>query len=144
DVTKTIDNKAFISYYDGGTIKYVEEITASATPDAKMMTNGGKYGAYNSTTGNIDWIVSANAMAKSYDNLIFDDTIPTGLTYVEGSLQYRNVESSTEMMSLQIPLNSTGTLAKAGDKNYPTKVDTTGNKIHLEFANLDNTRVFIK
>ncbi|MBC2268466.1 collagen binding domain-containing protein [Listeria sp. FSL L7-0083] len=144
DVTNTIDNKAFISYYDGGTIKYVEEVTASATPDAKMMTNGGKYGAYNATTGNIDWIVSANAMAKSYDNLILDDPIPTGLTYVEGSLQYRNVESSTEMMSLQIPLNSTGTLAKAGDKNYPTKVDTTGNKIHLEFANLDNTRVFIK
>ncbi|EAD2799910.1 LPXTG cell wall anchor domain-containing protein [Listeria monocytogenes] len=144
DVTKTIDNKASISYYDGGIIKYVDEVTASMTPDPGMMTNGGKYGAYNSTTGNIDWIVSVNAMAKNYDNLIFDDAIPTGLTYVEGSLQYRNVASTSEMMNLYIPLNSVGTIAKTGDKNYPTKVDTTGNKLHLEFANLDNSRVFIK
>ncbi|MBF2502804.1 SpaA isopeptide-forming pilin-related protein [Listeria marthii] len=144
DVTKTIDNKASISYYDGGIIKYVDEVTASMTPDPGMMTNGGKYGSYNSTTGNIDWIVSVNAMAKNYDNLIFDDAIPTGLTYVEGSLQYRNVASTSEMMNLYIPLNSVGTVAKTGDKNYPTKVDTTGNKLHLEFANLDNSRVFIK
>ncbi|MBF2588600.1 collagen binding domain-containing protein [Listeria marthii] len=144
DVTKTIDNKASISYYDGGIIKYVDEVTASMAPDPGMMTNGGKYGSYNSTTGNIDWIVSVNAMAKNYDNLIFDDAIPTGLTYVEGSLQYRNVASTSEMMNLYIPLNSVGTVAKTGDKNYPTKVDTTGNKLHLEFANLDNSRVFIK
>ncbi|TYV50710.1 SpaA isopeptide-forming pilin-related protein [Listeria monocytogenes] len=144
DVTKTIDNKASISYYDGGIIKYVDEVTASMTPDPAMMTNGGKYGSYNSTTGNIDWIVSVNAMAKNYDNLIFDDAIPTGLTYVEGSLQYRNVASTSEMMNLYIPLNSVGTVAKTGDKNYPTKVDTTGNKLHLEFANLENSRVFIK
>lgn len=144
DVTKTIDNKASISYYDGGIIKYVDEVTASMTPDPGMMTNGGKYGSYNSTTGNIDWIVSVNAMAKNYDNLIFDDAIPTGLTYVEGSLQYRNVASTSEMMNLYIPLNSVGTVAKTGDKNYPTKVDTTGNKLHLEFANLENSRVFIK
>ncbi|MBF2515414.1 collagen binding domain-containing protein [Listeria marthii] len=144
DVTKTIDNKASISYYDGGIIKYVDEVTASMAPDPGMMTNGGKYGSYNSTTGNIDWIVSVNAMAKNYDNLIFDDAIPTGLTYVEGSLQYRNVTSTSEMMNLYIPLNSVGTVAKTGDKNYPTKVDTTGNKLHLEFANLDNSRVFIK
>lgn len=83
-------------------------------------------------------------MAKNYDNLIFDDAIPTGLTYVEGSLQYRNVASTSEMMNLYIPLNSVGTVAKTGDKNYPTKVDTTGNKLHLEFANLENSRVFIK
>ncbi|MCD2254770.1 SpaA isopeptide-forming pilin-related protein [Listeria marthii] len=144
DVTKTIDNKASISYYDGGIIKYVDEVTASMAPDPGMMTNGGKYGSYNSTTGNIDWIVSVNAMAKNYDNLIFDDAIPTGLTYVEGSLQYRNVASTSEMMNLYIPLNSVGTVAKTGDKNYPTKVDTTGNKLHLEFANLENSRVFIK
>ncbi|MEQ52432.1 LPXTG cell wall anchor domain-containing protein [Listeria monocytogenes] len=144
DVTKTIDNKASISYYDGGIIKYIDEVTASMTPDPAMMTNGGKYGSYNSTTGNIDWIVSVNAMAKNYDNLIFDDAIPTGLTYVEGSLQYRNVASTSEMMNLYIPLNSVGTVAKTGDKNYPTKVDTTGNKLHLEFANLENSRVFIK
>ncbi|EGC2947814.1 LPXTG cell wall anchor domain-containing protein [Listeria monocytogenes] len=144
DVTKTIDNKASISYYDGGIIKYVDEVTASMTPDPAMMTNGGKYGSYNSTTGNIDWIVSVNAMAKNYDNLIFDDAIPTGLTYVEGSLQYRNVASTSEMMNLYIPLNSVGTVAKTGDKNYPTKVGTTGNKLHLEFANLENSRVFIK
>ncbi|MBF2363565.1 collagen binding domain-containing protein [Listeria marthii] len=144
DVTKTIDNKASISYYDGGIIKYVDEVTASMAPDPGMMTNGGKYGSYNSTTGNIDWIVSVNAMAKNYDNLIFDDAIPTGLTYVEGSLQYRNVASTSEMMNLYIPLNSVGTVAKTGDKNYPTKADTTGNKLHLEFANLDNSRVFIK
>lgn len=144
DVTKTIDNKASISYYDGGIIKYVDDVTASMTPDPAMMTNGGKYGSYNSTTGNIDWIVSVNAMAKNYDNLIFDDAIPTGLTYVEGSLQYRNVASTSEMMNLYIPLNSVGTVAKTGDKNYPTKVDTTGNKLHLEFANLENSRVFIK
>ncbi|WP_261798594.1 SpaA isopeptide-forming pilin-related protein, partial [Listeria monocytogenes] len=144
DVTKTIDNKASISYYDGGIIKYVDDVKASMTPDPAMMTNGGKYGSYNSTTGNIDWIVSVNAMAKNYDNLIFDDAIPTGLTYVEGSLQYRNVASTSEMMNLYIPLNSVGTVAKTGDKNYPTKVDTTGNKLHLEFANLENSRVFIK
>ncbi|MBC2192077.1 collagen binding domain-containing protein [Listeria sp. FSL L7-0229] len=144
DVTKTIDNKASISYYDGGIIKYVDEVTASMAPDPGMMTNGGKYGTYNSTTGNIDWIVSVNAMAKNYDNLIFDDAIPKDLTYVEGSLQYRNVNSTSEMMNLSIPLNSVGTVAKTGDKNYPTKVDTTGNNLHLEFANLDNSRVFIK
>ncbi|MPR73818.1 LPXTG cell wall anchor domain-containing protein, partial [Listeria monocytogenes] len=46
--------------------------------------------------------------------------------------------------NLYIPLNSVGTVAKTGDKNYPTKVDTTGNKLHLEFANLENSRVFIK
>ncbi|MBC2183535.1 collagen binding domain-containing protein [Listeria sp. FSL L7-0233] len=144
DVTKTIDNKASISYYDGGIIKYIDEVTASMAPDPGMMTNGGKYGTYNSTTGNIDWIVSVNAMAKNYDNLIFDDAIPKDLTYVEGSLQYRNVNSTSEMMNLSIPLNSVGTVAKTGDKNYPTKVDTTGNNLHLEFANLDNSRVFIK
>lgn len=144
DVTKTIDNKASISYHDGGTIKYVDEVTASMTPDPNMMTNGGKYGSYNSTTGNIDWIVSVNAMAKNYEKLIFDDAIPTGLTYVEGSLQYRNVASSNEMMNLYVPLNSTGVLAKTGDKNYPTKVEATDTNLHLEFANLENSRVFIK
>lgn len=51
DVTKTIDNKASISYYDGGIIKYVDDVKASMTPDPAMMTNGGKYGSYNSTTG---------------------------------------------------------------------------------------------
>ncbi|PZG32200.1 cell surface protein [Listeria ivanovii] len=144
DVTKTIDNKASISYYDGGVIKYVDEVSASMTPNASIMTNGGKYGSYNSTTGNIDWIVSVNAMSKDYENLIFDDDIPTGLSYVEGSLKYRNVASSTELLNLYVPLNSTGTLAASGDDNYPTKVETTSQKLHLEFANMGTSRVFIK
>ncbi|MHC5408508.1 SpaA isopeptide-forming pilin-related protein [Listeria seeligeri] len=144
DVTKTIDNKASISYYDGGVIKYVDEVSASMTPNSSIMTNGGKYGTYNSTTGNIDWVVSVNAMSKDYDNLIFDDEIPAGLSYVAGSLQYRNVASSTELLNLYIPLSSTGTLATAGDNNYPTKVDTTSQKLHLEFANMGTSRVFIK
>ncbi|MGC7134770.1 SpaA isopeptide-forming pilin-related protein [Listeria ivanovii] len=144
DVTKTIDNKASISYYDGGVIKYVDEVSASMTPNSSIMTNGGKYGSYNSTTGNIDWIVSVNAMSKDYENLIFDDDIPTGLSYVEGSLKYRNVASSTELLNLYVPLNSTGTLAASGDDNYPTKVETTSQKLHLEFANMGTSRVFIK
>lgn len=144
DVTKTIDNKASVSYYDGGIIKYVDEVSASIVPDSSIMKNGGKYGSYNSTTGNIDWIVSLNTMSKAYDNLIFDDDIPTGLSYVEGSLQYRNVASTSELLNLAIPLKSTGTLAVSGDKNYPTKVETTSKKLHLEFGNLDTSRVFVK
>ncbi|MCB2554727.1 hypothetical protein KQ711_14830, partial [Listeria monocytogenes] len=95
-------------------IKYVDDVKASMTPDPAMMSIGGKYGSYNSTTGIIDWIVSVNAMAKNYDNLILDDAIPTGLTYVEGSLQYRNGASTSEMMKLYIPLNSVVTVAKTG------------------------------
>nr|WP_281384475.1 SpaA isopeptide-forming pilin-related protein [Listeria immobilis] len=144
DVTKTIDNKASISYYDGGIIKYVDEVSASMVPDSSIMKNGEKYGSYNSTTGNIDWIVSLNTMSKAYDNLIFDDDIPTGLSYVEGSLQYRNVASNSELLNIAIPLKSTGTLAVSGDKNYPTKVETTSKKLHLEFDNLDTSRVFVK
>ncbi|EAD9710801.1 cell surface protein, partial [Listeria monocytogenes] len=143
-VTKTIDNKALISYYDGYIVRYVDEVTASITPEPSMLANGGKYGRYNQITKNVDWIVSVNAIAKNYNNLIFDDAIPTDLTYIEGSLEYRNVDSASEMMNLYIPLNSVGTLAKPGDKNYPTKVDTTGNNLHLEFANLGNSRLFIK
>ncbi|HEM1959577.1 TPA: collagen binding domain-containing protein, partial [Listeria monocytogenes] len=45
---------------------------------------------------------------------------------------------------LSIPLEIKGTLAQVGDANYPTKIDTSANKIHLEFGNLDTNRVFVK
>ncbi|MBC6130398.1 cell surface protein, partial [Listeria booriae] len=57
---------------------------------------------------------------------------------------YRNVASSNEMTSLGIPLSSTGVLAKPGDSNYPTAIDASAKKIHLEFANLGTGKVFVK
>ncbi|MBC1760346.1 collagen binding domain-containing protein, partial [Listeria ivanovii] len=145
DVTNNIDNKAFASYDDEtGTSRHIDEINSSATPDTSVMNNGGKYGSYNDATGNIDWIVSVNLMGKDYDNLVFDDEMPAGLSLVEDSLQYRNIDSTTEMLSLYVPLKTVGTLAVPGDNNYPTTIDTTSKKIHLEFANMETSRVFIK
>ncbi|SDW76946.1 Internalin-J precursor [Listeria ivanovii subsp. londoniensis] len=145
DVTNTIDNKADAIYYDEtGISRHIDEIKSEVTPDTNIMNNGEKYGSYNASTGNIDWIVSVNTMEKDYDNLIFDDEMPEGLTLVEDSLQYRNVDSTTEMLSLYVPLRTVGTLAVPGDNNYPTTIDTTSKKIHLEFANMGTSRVFIK
>lgn len=81
-----IDNKVFIFYYDGGIIKYVDDVKVFMILDLVMMINGGKYGLYNFIMGNIDWIVFVNVMVKNYDNLIFDDVILIGLIYVEGLL----------------------------------------------------------
>lgn len=83
-------------------------------------------------------------MGKKYDKLVLDDEFLDGTTFVEGSLQYRNVVNSSELTDLSIPLEIKGTLAQVGDANYPTKIDTSANKIHLEFGNLDTNRVFVK
>lgn len=76
--------------------------------------------------------------------MVLDDEFLDGTTFVEGSLQYRNVVNSSELTDLSIPLEIKGTLAQVGDANYPTKIDTSANKIHLEFGNLDTNRVFVK
>ncbi|WP_323686914.1 SpaA isopeptide-forming pilin-related protein [Listeria welshimeri] len=143
DVTSTLDNKAIITYYDDD-VYYSDTSGANVTPDPSIMNNGAKFGTFNQTTGNIDWIVSLNAKSTNSQKLIFDDDMPTGVSYVEGSLQYRNVASSNEMTSLSIPLSSTGVLAKPGDSNYPTAIDASAKKIHLEFANLGTGKVFVK
>ncbi|MBC2358360.1 cell surface protein, partial [Listeria welshimeri] len=143
DVATTLNNTALITYYDDD-VYYSDQSSAIVTPDSLIMNNGAKFGAYNRETGNIDWIVSLNAKSTNSQKLIFDDDMPTGVSYVEGSLQYRNVASSNEMTSLSIPLSSTGVLAKPGDSNYPTAIDASAKKIHLEFANLGTGKVFVK
>ncbi|EEO6590134.1 collagen binding domain-containing protein [Listeria monocytogenes] len=144
DGAKTLDNKASFSYFDGSLTQYSETIKAEATPETSILANGGKVGKWNPATGEINWIVSVNAMGKKYDKLVLDDEFLDGTTFVEGSLQYRNVVNSSELTDLSIPLEIKGTLAQVGDANYPTKIDTSANKIHLEFGNLDTNRVFVK
>lgn len=48
------------------------------------------------------------------------------------------------MMNLYILFNFVGIVVKIGDKNYLIKVDIIGNKLYLEFVNLENLCVFIK
>ncbi|AHI56689.1 SpaA isopeptide-forming pilin-related protein [Listeria ivanovii] len=145
DVTNKVSNKATLHYRDEiDQLQTIGEIVSSVTPEATIMLNGDKYGYYNKTTGNIDWIVSVNTMGEHYDNLIFNDDMPMGTAYVEGSLQFRKVNSTDEMLGLSIPLFSKGTLAKPGEKNYPTKIDISDIVINLEFEDFDNSRVFIK
>ncbi|EAV9864147.1 cell wall anchor protein [Listeria monocytogenes] len=141
---KTLENKAYISYYDGYITHYSDTKEASLEVDSKISENGAKFGEWDSYKGTTDWIVSLNSMATNFDNLIFDDEMPEGTSYVEGSLEFRQVAGSNELINLRVPLTSTGKLVKEGDKNYPTKIETTDKKIHLEFENLGNSQVFVK
>ncbi|ECR1113692.1 cell wall anchor protein [Listeria monocytogenes] len=141
---KTLENKAYISYYDGYITHYSDTKEASLEVDSKISENGAKFGEWDSYKGTTDWIVSLNSMATNFDNLIFDDEMPEGTSYVEGSLEFRQVAGPNELINLRVPLTSTGKLVKEGDKNYPTKIETTDKKIHLEFGNLGNSQVFVK
>ncbi|MDT9151130.1 hypothetical protein RSW37_25700, partial [Escherichia coli] len=73
DGAKTLDNKASFSYFDGSLTQYSETIKAEATPETSILANGGKVGKWNPATGEINWIVSVNAMGKKYDKLVLDD-----------------------------------------------------------------------
>lgn len=141
---QTLDNKAYISYYDGYITHYSDTKKASLEVDSKISQNGAKYGTWNYETGTIDWIVSLNAMNLDFENLIFDDEMVEGTSYVEGSLEFRRVGGPNELVNLNVPLASTGNLVKEGDKNYPTKIETTDKKIHLEFGDIGKSQVFVK
>ncbi|HCW6743013.1 TPA: MucBP domain-containing protein [Listeria monocytogenes] len=141
---KTLDNKAYISYYDGYITHYSDTKKASLEIDSKILENGAKYGVWNYETGTIDWIVALNTMGLDFENLIFDDEMPEGTSYVEGSLEFRRVSGPGELLNLNIPIASTGILAKEGDKNYPTKIEATDKKIHLEFSGFGQSKVFVK
>lgn len=141
---KTLGNKAYISYYDGYITHYSDTKEASLEIDSKISENGAKFGEWDSETGTTNWIVSLNSRATNFDNLIFDDEMPEGTSYVEGSLEFRQVSGPNELINLREPLTSTGKLIKEGDKNYPTKIETTDKKIHLEFGNLGTSQVFVK
>ncbi|WP_438940302.1 SpaA isopeptide-forming pilin-related protein [Listeria marthii] len=141
---KTLENKAYISYYDGYITHYSDTKEASLEIDSKISENGAKFGEWDSETGTTNWIVSLNSRATNFDNLIFDDEMPEGTSYVEGSLEFRQVSGPNELINLREPLASTGKLIKEGDKNYPTKIETTDKKIHLEFGNLGTSQVFVK
>ncbi|MBC2040066.1 collagen binding domain-containing protein [Listeria marthii] len=141
---KTLENKAYISYYDGYITHYSDTKEASLEIDSKISENGAKFGEWDSETGTTNWIVSLNSRATNFDNLIFDDEMPDGTSYVEGSLEFRQVSGPNELINLREPLTSTGKLIKEGDKNYPTKIETTDKKIHLEFGNLGTSQVFVK
>ncbi|ECW8277442.1 cell wall anchor protein, partial [Listeria monocytogenes] len=117
---------------------------ASLEIDTKISENGAKYGVWNYETGTIDWIVALNTMGLDFENLIFDDEMPEGNSYVEGSLEFRRVTEQNELLNLNVPLASTGILAKEGDKNYPTKIEATDKKIHLEFSDFGQSKVFVK
>ncbi|MBC1667970.1 cell surface protein, partial [Listeria welshimeri] len=69
DVTSTLDNKAIITYYDDD-VYYSDTSGANVTPDSSIMNNGAKFGTFNQTTGNIDWIVSLNAKSTNSQKLI--------------------------------------------------------------------------
>lgn len=141
---QTLENKAYISYYDGYITHYSDTKKASLEIDSKISDNGAKFGEWDSETGTTNWIVSLNSRATNFDNLIFDDEMPEGTSYVEGSLEFRQVSGPNELINLREPLDSTGKLVKEGDKNYPTKIETTDKKIHLEFGNLGKSQVFVK
>lgn len=141
---QTLENKAYISYYDGYITHYSDTKKASLEIDSKISDNGAKFGEWDSETGTTNWIVSLNARATNFDNLIFDDEMPEGTSYVEGSLEFRQVSGPNELINLREPLASTGKLVKEGDTNYPTKIETTDKKIHLEFGNLGKSQVFVK
>lgn len=141
---QTLENKAYISYYDGYITHYSDTKKASLEIDSKISDNGAKFGEWDSETGTTNWIVSLNSRATNFDNLIFDDEMPEGTSYVEGSLEFRQVSGPNELINLREPLTSTGKLVKEGDTNYPTKIETTDKKIHLEFGNLGKSQVFVK
>lgn len=136
-------NKARIWYYDKYLIYYEDTQTSGFTPSQNIMDNGGKFGKYNPTTGNIDWVVLLNSGGMNFDKLVFDDALAGKHTLIKDSVRFREVKTSDELTNLSTVLQSQQHLLTDADTNYPTNIELNKDSIHLDFENIKNKRVFV-
>ncbi|EAE6712927.1 LPXTG cell wall anchor domain-containing protein [Listeria monocytogenes] len=124
DVTKTIDNKASISYYDGGIIKYVDDVKASMTPDPAMMTN-----TY-STISLMSGLVSNTATTASPDYGSLPMTYKSRTTSISPAFTIGSGSGTATIGSLEITKvdkkDNTKKLAGAKFQLYTLEGDKAG------------------
>ena len=144
DQKTEIKNKATLNYGDTpGVVEYEAKgifTDPYYTGGTKLVRTGTSDNQYIYQ----DWLVLVNSKGTKFDMTTMEDTLPSGVELVPGSLRFEEVTSEDMLTNIQNYLRYDYNLLPEGADAYPTKIDTSNNKVDLEFGNLKSKRVYVK
>lgn len=129
-----------VALYGNGTIPM--EASASFNIPNYLVSGGQKNVAYDSTAGIFTWTVGINEERHKYKNLVFDDEIESIQKLDKDSIEILELDKMVQNQDKTDII--IGEVIQPGDARYPTKIEITDNKIHLEFSEIGNKKVVVR